>query len=297
MTEFNQAFTGGAVDLGEVARQAESRRELEQGGFEPFVTVDEKTIETQAFERSAQVPVVLMFGSARSADSEALKADLERLAAGQRGFMVAYVDTDASPQLAGAIGVRAVPTVVALAGGRPVTSFEGAQPADQLEAWVGNLVAQLGPQLQGLGGEPGEEAPAEDPRLDAATAALNAGDFAGARAMYDDILADPNVTPDLKANVKQAKATVAVIERFDPANRTSDPIADAEADPADVGKQFAAADAEVLAGAPERAFDRLLALVKAEPAAKERLLELFTLFEPGDARVKAARTRLASALF
>ncbi|QYH19866.1 tetratricopeptide repeat protein [Corynebacterium aquatimens] len=58
-----------------------------------------------------------------------------------------------------------------------------------------------------------------------------------------------------------------------------------------------AADVEVLSGDPEGAFARLLPLVKAEPAAKARLLELFTLFEPGDTRVKAARTQLASALF
>lgn len=52
-----------------------------------------------------------------------------------------------------------------------------------------------------------------------------------------------------------------------------------------------------MAGQPEAAFDRLLEHVKAEPRAKERLLELLTLLEPGDPRVIAARTRLASALF
>ncbi|QYH19867.1 hypothetical protein JKI95_01765 [Corynebacterium aquatimens] len=149
MADFNQAFTGGAVDLGEVARQAEARRELAGTEFVPFYTVDDATIETHAFERSLQIPVVVLFGSARSAESEVLKADFERLAAGQQGFAVAYVDTDASPQLAQAIGVRAIPTVIALAGGRPVTSFEGGQPADQLEAWVNALVTQLGPQLRG----------------------------------------------------------------------------------------------------------------------------------------------------
>ena len=48
---------------------------------------------------------------------------------------------------------------------------------------------------------------------------------------------------------------------------------------------------------PEAAFDRLLGMVKAEPRAKERLLELLKLLEPSDPRVIAARTRLASALF
>lgn len=283
-------FTGGAVDLGALAQQAEARREMESGEFEPFIEVSERDIEAKAFERSNQLPVVLMIGSSRSEEAEALKATLRSLAAGQRAFLVAHLDVDAHPQLAQALGVRAVPTVVALAGGRPVTNFEGNQPADQVRAWVESLVGSVGAQLPGIGdGEPA----AEDPRFDDAVAALNAGDFDAATAIYDDMLADDPTNPD----IAQAKATVTVLKRLDPANRTTDPIADADADPADVAKQLDAADAEVVAGAPERAFDRLLALVKTAPEAKARLLELFGLFEPSDPRVIEARTKLASALF
>lgn len=296
MAEFNQQFTGGAVDLGALAQQAEARREMESTAFEPFITVTERDVEAKAFERSMQVPVVLLVGSARSPESEALKASLEQLAQGQREFVVAYLDADASPQLAQALGVRAVPTAVALAAGRPVTSFEGNQPEDQLRQWLDALVSQIGPQLEGLGPEGAADAEGEeagDPRLDAAEAALAAGDYDAAVAAYDEILAaDPQ-----NAEAKQARATVAVIKRLDPANRTTDPIQDAAADPQDVAKQLAAADAEVVAGAAEQAFDRLLPLVKAHPEAKARLIELFGLFDPADPRVIAARTKLASALF
>ena len=238
--------------------------------------------------------MVLMIGTSRSEDSEALKATLQQLAAGQRKFLVAYVDADATPQVAQMFGLRALPTVVALAAGQPVTNFEGNQPADQLKQWVDALVNNVGPQLQGLDDEPETDAPEpEDPRLDQATAALNRSDFEGATALYNAILADE---PDNQP-VKQAKATVAVLQRLDPQRRTTDPIAEAEQDPQDVDKQLVAADAEVVAGAPEKAFERLLRYVKAEPKAKERLLELFTLFEPGDPRVINARTALASALF
>lgn len=283
-------FTGGAVDLGALAQQAEARREMASGAFEPFIEVSERDIEAKAFERSNQLPVVLMIGSSRSEEAEALKATLRSLAAGQRAFLVAHLDVDAHPQLAQALGVRTVPTVVALAGGRPVTNFEGNQPAEQVRAWVESLVQKVGAQLPGIGdGEPA----AEDPRFDAAVTALNAGDFDAATAIYDEMLADDPANPD----IKQAKATVRVLKRLDPASRTTDPIVDADADPADVAKQLDAADAEVVAGAPERAFDRLLALVKTEPEAKARLLELFGLFEPSDPRVIEARTKLASALF
>lgn len=283
-----EGFTGGAVDLGALAQRREAQAQASEAGFSPFITVDEHTVEALAFERSNQIPVVLMVGSGRSPDSEALKAAFERLSAGQRDFSVAYVDADATPQVAQLLGVRALPTVVALAAGRPVTSFEGTQPADQLEQWVGALVSQVGPQLRGLDDDAVAD---EDPRLAQATAALNAGDFDAATAIYDEILAeDPT-----RADIAQAKTTVKVIQRAK--SQEGDAVAEAAADPGDVDKQLLAADAEVLAGAAERAFERLLALVKAEPRAKERLLELFGMFEPGDPRVIAARTKLASALF
>lgn len=299
MANFNQSFTGGAVDLGALAQQAEARREMEGTAFQPFVTVTDKDVEALAFERSMQVPVVLVVGSARSAESESLKANLEQLAQGQRGFAVAYLDADASPQLAQVLGVRAVPTAVALAAGRPVTSFEGDQPVDQLRQWLDALVSQLGPQLEGLGADADSqtEPEAADPRVDAAEAALAAGDYDAATAVYDQILADSSASPELAAEVKQAKAMVAVIKRLDPANREGDPVREAAEDPGNVDKQLAAADAEVVAGAPERAFDRLIALAKTSPEAKARLLELFSLYDAADPHVLRARTQLASALF
>ena len=88
-------FTGGAIDLGPLADRNEA---TPTGGFEPFITVDETSVEQQVFQRSLQIPVVVLIGTPRSADSESLKAQFQKLAAGQRAFMVAYVDADATPQ-------------------------------------------------------------------------------------------------------------------------------------------------------------------------------------------------------
>ena len=275
----NPQFTGGAIDLGALA----DRNDEAQGGFEPFITVTEANVEKDIFERSMQIPVVLLIGTPRSPDSESLKAQFERLSVGQRAFLVGYLDADATPQVAQAMGVRVLPTVVALAGGRPVANFEGNQPTDELEQWVGALVSQVGPQLQGLADDTTPAEDTEDPRLDRATEALNAGDFDAATAVYDEILADDPTNAD----IKQAKATVAVLKRV---QGQGEPEGDVE-------KLLWLADKEFVAGDPEAAFDRLLEHVKAEPRAKERLLELLTLLEPGDPRVIAARTRLASALF
>lgn len=292
-------YSAGAVDLGALQQQAEAREKMESSPVQTFFTVTEDNLESAVLQRSMQVPVVVLVGSARSQESEDLKATFEQLAAqGNRTFVVGYVDADASPQIAQALGVRGMPTVLAIAGGRPVTSFEGGQPADAVSQWISALVEQVGSKLQGLPAEGEAEEEPEDPRLTQATAALNAGDFDGASALYDEILAeDPT-----NAEVKQAKATVAVIKRLDPQNRTTDAMADAAADPENVQKQMDAADAEIVAGAPEKAFDRLLTFMEQtagddKAAAKNRLIELFALFDAADPRVAQARTRLASALF
>ncbi|MFC6146480.1 tetratricopeptide repeat protein [Corynebacterium nasicanis] len=297
-------YVSGAIDLGEVKARVEAREQAAAAasrphtgsGPAPFITVTAENFEAEIVRRSLEVPVVVLVGSPRSPESEQLRIDLENLAtAAQLAYIVGYVDADVTPEVAQAFGVQVLPTVIALGGGRPMTQFEGAQPIDALRQWLDTLVEQVGPQLSGLQGA-GEEAP-EDPRLEAALAALNTGDFDAAIAVYDEILAE---TPG-DTNIIQARDTAKLLQRLDPVNQTEDPIAAADADPQNVDKAFTAADAEVVAGAPERGFDRLLGLMLTVPGEKlrirDRLVELFALLDAADPRVADARTRMASALF
>lgn len=308
MTSPNNRHVAGAIDLGEIKARAEAREQAElsrqqggpAGGVEVFFTVTPENFENEVVRRSLQVPVVVLVGTPRSPDSEQLKADLAALAAeGGAAFLVGYVDADTTPEVAQAFGISGLPTVIALAAGRPVTNFEGGQPRESVRQWVDALVQQVGPQLSGLdtdGQQPKEEP--EDPRLDAATAALNSGDFDAAISIYDDILAGE---PENR-EIIQARDTARLLRRLNPAERTEDPIAVADAAPEDVDKQFDAADAEVVAGAPERAFHRLITLMtiqvgEGKNRVRNRLLELFGLFDAADPRVVEARTKMASALF
>lgn len=297
-------YVSGAIDLGEVKARAEAREQAAAAaarpagsGPAPFITVTPENFEVEIVRRSTQVPVVVLVGTPRSPESEQLRTDLEALATAAGGtFIVGYADADATPAVAQAFGVQMLPTVIALGGGRPLTQFEGGQPLDALRSWVDSLVEQVGPQLSGLEEAPAEEEP-EDPRLEAALAALNTSDFDAAIAVYDEILAE---TPG-DTNIIQARDTARLLKRLDPVNQTEDPIAVADAAPGDVEKQFRAADAEIVAGTPERAFDRLIGLMTTQPGEKarvrDRLVELFALFDSADPRVTAARTKMASALF
>jgi thioredoxin 1 len=65
-----------------------------------------------------------------------LEPVVETLAA-ETGAAVAKVDVDANQQLAGAYGVRGVPTLVLFADGEQVEEVVGVQGEDQLRALVG----------------------------------------------------------------------------------------------------------------------------------------------------------------
>lgn len=52
------------------------------------------------------------------------------------GVRLAKVDTDAEPELAARFGIRSIPTLVLMAGGREISRFSGALGLVDLLAWV-----------------------------------------------------------------------------------------------------------------------------------------------------------------
>ena len=96
------------------------------------VDVDAQNLREVA-ETSTRVPVVVVLHASRSQASADLAGQLQTLAQEYAGrFQLARVDVDAAPEVAQALQVAAVPTVVALIAGQPVPLFQGAIPADQL---------------------------------------------------------------------------------------------------------------------------------------------------------------------
>lgn len=308
MTSANNAYVGGALDLSQVKARAEARQQAQEQSaagqasrVQPFFTVTEANFDSEVLRRSTEVPVIVLIGTARSTQSEQLKHDLQELAvAGNLNFLVGYVDAEATPQVAQAFGVKNLPTVVAIAAGQPLTNFEGAQPKEALQRWLDSLVEQVGPQLKGLESTPAaaHEEEEDDPRLQEAESFLNAGDFDGAITIYESILeSDRDNT-----QIKRARDTAVILKRLDLANQTEDPIVAADGDKGDIDKQMRAADAEVVAGAPEKAFNRLIETMQftagdEKAQLRARLLEFFGLFASNDPRVLKARTMLANALY
>lgn len=287
----------GAVDLSalknrpaEGAAAAGGAPDGAPGGIE----ITEANLEAEVLIRSGEVPVVVLLWSPRSDSSVQLGQTLSALAAEDGGtWSFGTVNVDTAPRIAQMFGIQGVPTVVALAGGQPITSFEGGQPADQLRRWVDSLLQATAGKLGG--GAEGEEEQV-DPALAQARELLDSGDFDGALAAYQAILdADP-----AHVEAKGAVRQIAFLQRASAQRPEAVRLADASPD--DIDLAFAAADVQLFQRDVDGAFNRLIALVKKTAGddrtrVRTRLIELFELFDPADPEVIAGRRNLANALY
>jgi putative thioredoxin len=273
------------------------------------VDVDEANFQEVVLPASMQVPVIVDFWADWCEPCKQLSPVLEKLAEEYGGrWILAKMDVDANPSLAGAVGVQSLPTVMAVVGGQPIPMFTGALPEPEVrrfieelltvaeEAGISGTVALRGEDAEDAEGEPdaGEESPY---RFPTALAALARGDVEGAEALYTQALLDYPGDPE----AQQGMARIALLKRV----YELDPIeirAAAEAAPVDVEAQMRAADLDAVAGELEHGFQRLIDTVRMtsgadRDAAREHLLVLFEVAGPGDPRVAAARRALANALF
>jgi putative thioredoxin len=291
----------GAVDLSGLKQRAQQNASSAGpgGGTTPAppgaTEVTEANFEQEVLIRSDEVPVVVLLWSPRSDACVQLADALSALAAEDDGaWSLATVNVDVAPRVAQIFGVDAVPTVVALAAGQPLSSFQGLQPPDQLRRWVDSLVSATAGKLRGPGYA--GEAVEVDPELDRARQQLEAGDFAAAKQSYQAILDANPASVEAKGAIRQidflARATA----------QRPDAVAVADAAPADIDAALAAADVQILNQDVGAAFERLIALVRKTSGddrtrVRTRLIELFDLFDPADPEVIAGRRNLANALY
>lgn len=315
-----QRFVSGAIDLGTVKQQAAQRERHAQQAAEAGVSVDyvarSADVTPESFEqdlvvRSTQVPVVLLVGSARSEASAELKnffarqVEMPDVPQEQLKWVFRYIDADAVPEMAQALGVRGVPTVLALVAGRPATSFQGAQPQEQVEQWLESVIQAVDGKLPGLPADSGaaaEEQDSRDSRLDEASALIEQGKTQEAIAAYDAILADPNTDPELAATARAARANAILAERAGDPAAGEQALEKVAAEPGDVDAATAAAELLALRGEKAQGFEVLVNAMRhtageEKDRAKQQLLQLFELYDAADPEVIAARTNMASALF
>ena len=303
----------GAVDLGALAAARQAQEKAEQRAAERaadpnalpvVVDVTDASFQADVIDQSNRVPVVIDLWATWCGPCKALSPILERLADEYGGrWVLAKVDVDANPAIAQAFQVQSIPSVFAVIGGRPLPLFQGALPEQQVRAYLDELLtlAEANGVTGTLGGsaEPGaaQAEPPADPRMEAAYEAIEAGDWATARAAYQQMLDVSPQDPVARAGV----ALVGVFERVAGADHAG-LLAAADAAPDDVAAQQRAADVLVLDGRPVEAFARLIGAIRFSAGPdRERLrthlLDLFEVVGPDDPSVGRARIDLANALF
>ena len=105
------------------------------------IEVTGKNFEQAVIDRSHLVPVVIDFWAAWCRPCRMLGPVLEKLAAEYNGkFLLAKVDTDAESELAQQFGVRSIPAVFAVRGGKAVDGFVGVQPESAIRMWIDRLL-------------------------------------------------------------------------------------------------------------------------------------------------------------
>jgi putative thioredoxin len=318
----------GAVDLG--ARQAAAQRrqqaaraagadDADDGATAGspasafVIDVTEETFNDDVALRSRTTPVIVDLWAEWCGPCKQLSPVLEKLANEAGGaWVLARVDVDANPRLAQAFQAQSIPMVVAIIGGQMVDAFLGAMPEVQVKQWLTQVLAvaeQLGVQPAGPAGEAGEAGVAADgaesedafddlpPALSAARDAMETGDLDAAARALEKALSDVPGDPLAKGWLAQVNL-MRRVSSYDPMTVSRE----AAAHPEDVAAQLRVADFEMASGDAEKAFDRVLAVIKRTAGAERNtarlhLLDLFEVLSPEDERLKKARSQLTLLLF
>ena len=175
---------------------------------DPYIIDVDQTNINDVLQKSMQTPVLLNFYSTMSEPSNVLAPILVTIADDYQGkFILARVDSDALPEIAQQLGVRAIPALKLVVKGQLAGELEGAQP----DAGVRQL---LEPHI-GVADESGQEDPfigqiqraVSMGALDEAIASLESAiteqpTVMAYQALYADVLMDAKRIDDAEAVIK-----------------------------------------------------------------------------------------------
>ncbi|QBB72594.1 co-chaperone YbbN [Pseudolysobacter antarcticus] len=278
--------------------------------------------EADVLQASLQQPILVDFWAPWCAPCLTLGPMLEKIVADFNGAIkLAKVDTDVEAQLAGAFGIRSLPTVVLVKDGQMVDGFMGALPEGQIREFLArhNIVAaDADATLADDPDAPPEAAtPAEsveetiarlqqeiaaqpdksELKLDLAIALMQAGNTESAEAELDALPA--NLSTDSKA--KRLRSQLDLAQALKDAPDLATLQARVEKNPDDFAARDMLGVRLLLSGDAAAGLDQFLHILRvkrdfSDGIAKKRLLAAFAILDDEDL-VGSYRRKMASLLF
>ena len=194
-----------------------------------MIDVTMENFEADVIAASMSTPVLVDFWAPWCGPCKTLGPLLEKLELEYAGrFKLVKIDSDQEQQLAGAFGIRSVPTCVLLVNGQPVDGFQGALPEGQLRAFLDQHVPSAEETLAEQEEELAQEALADGDtgtaleRLQHAVATDPAND--DARFDYVKLLLALGRDDDAKVAFAPVIAKTTLVRRFDALQRWMDAI-------------------------------------------------------------------------
>jgi putative thioredoxin len=265
---------------------------------------------------SLRQPVLVDFWAPWCGPCKQLTPVIEKVVKSAGGKVkLVKMNIDEHPQIAGQLGIKSIPAVIAFQRGQPIDGFMGALPESQVKQFVERLIGPLG---------------AGDEEFAEAEAALKAGDVEAAADIYRALLEEDPAEPRALGGLAQAlvalgemeaarqlldsapagnhtaiSAARAALELAEQASNVGD-LAGLEAalakNPGDHQARFDLAVALNANGRRDEAANRLLEIIKADrnwndDGARKQLVQFFEAWGPIDPATLAARRKLSTLLF
>jgi putative thioredoxin len=119
-----------------------------------MIDVTIENFESEVIAASMEIPVLVDFWAPWCGPCKVIGPLLEKLETDYAGrFKLVKIDSDQEQQLAGAFGIRSIPTCILLKGGQPVDGFMGALPEGKIKEFLDKHV----PAAEELEAEAAEE--------------------------------------------------------------------------------------------------------------------------------------------